>query len=89
MGSVKPFTKIEDRAAVDPVCGMDVSLPDAKYTTCYQGISYYFCAEGCRRAFEKNPEKYLKLGTRKRKGLWGRYLDRLNRATNGQAVRCH
>jgi YHS domain-containing protein len=27
--------------------------------TVYQGKKVYFCCEGCKKAFEKNPEKYL------------------------------
>jgi YHS domain-containing protein len=27
--------------------------------TVYQGKKVYFCCEGCKRAFEKHPEKYL------------------------------
>ena len=43
----------------DPICGMDVrESPDAiKYE--YKGETYYFCGPGCRRAFEKSPEKAL------------------------------
>jgi Cu+-exporting ATPase len=26
----------------------------------YKGQTYYFCAPGCKAAFEKDPEKYLK-----------------------------
>ena len=25
----------------------------------YQGQTYYFCALGCKRAFDRNPEKFL------------------------------
>ncbi|HIE04871.1 MAG TPA: YHS domain-containing protein, partial [Candidatus Latescibacteria bacterium] len=25
----------------------------------YKGKTYYFCAPGCRAAFEKEPEKYV------------------------------
>ncbi len=44
----------------DPVCGMDVDETSAAATLSYQGATYYFCAVGCRNAFEKNPEKFLK-----------------------------
>jgi YHS domain-containing protein len=27
--------------------------------TIYQGKKVYFCCEGCKRAFEKKPEKYI------------------------------
>ena len=46
--------------AKDPVCGMDVDEKTAAATAEYQGTTYYFCAPGCKKAFEKEPEKYLK-----------------------------
>jgi YHS domain-containing protein len=27
--------------------------------TVYEGKKVYFCCEGCKRAFDKNPEKYI------------------------------
>jgi YHS domain-containing protein len=47
--------------AKDPVCGMDVDEKTAKYKTVHKGKNYYFCAAGCKEAFEKNPNKYLKM----------------------------
>lgn len=89
MVSLNPSKRIEENMAADPVCGMDVPTENAGFIVCYKGVSYYFCAEACRRAFEKNPQKYLKSGLNRRKGIWGRYLDRLNKATNGQSIKCH
>jgi xanthine dehydrogenase accessory factor len=45
--------------AIDPVCGMTVEIAGARYTSQYQGQTYYFCAAGCKRSFEKEPQKYL------------------------------
>lgn len=45
--------------ARDPVCGMDVDEQTAAATAEYQGKTYYFCAPGCKKAFEKEPEKYV------------------------------
>ena len=45
--------------AKDPVCGMDVDEQTAAATAEYQGTTYYFCAPGCKKAFEKEPEKYI------------------------------
>ena len=25
----------------------------------YKGATYYFCAPGCKKMFDENPEKYL------------------------------
>jgi len=48
--------------AKDPVCGMTVKIDGAKYTADYKGTKYYFCSEGCKTEFSKNPEKYLAPG---------------------------
>lgn len=44
--------------AKDPVCGMDVDEESAAATAVHRGKTYYFCAEACKRAFEKSPDKY-------------------------------
>jgi YHS domain-containing protein len=44
--------------ARDPVCGMNVDESKAAATVVYRGQTYYFCAPGCKTAFEKAPEKY-------------------------------
>jgi Cu+-exporting ATPase len=46
----------------DPVCGMDVTPESAAGKSEYNGQTYYFCSLGCKKAFEKEPEKYLKVG---------------------------
>lgn len=46
--------------AIDPVCFMEVEIATAKFTYDYEGKTYYFCAPGCKMAFRKNPEEYLK-----------------------------
>jgi YHS domain-containing protein len=45
--------------AVDPVCKMDVDEKTAKFKMEYQGKTYYFCAPGCKKQFEKDPGKFL------------------------------
>jgi YHS domain-containing protein len=45
--------------AVDPVCNMKVDEKKAAATSEYKGKKYYFCARGCKTAFDQNPEKYL------------------------------
>ena len=44
--------------AIDPICEMDVDEKTAKWTSDYKGKKYYFCAPGCKKAFDKEPEKY-------------------------------
>ena len=46
--------------AVDPVCKMTVAENKAAASYNYEGKTYYFCAVGCKEAFSKDPEKYLK-----------------------------
>jgi xanthine dehydrogenase accessory factor len=45
--------------ATDPVCRMDVDVSTAKYKSDFQGQTFYFCAAGCLRAFEADPEGVL------------------------------
>jgi Cu+-exporting ATPase len=44
---------------IDPVCKMEVDEKTAAATSEYKGKKYYFCAQGCKVSFDKNPEKYL------------------------------
>ena len=61
---------------IDPVCGMEIDRGDpSNVISSYKGQRYYFCAQCCVKAFEKNPEKYLKS-----KGPFGRFLVRLVKA---------
>ena len=46
--------------AKDLVCGMDVDEKTTKYKTTHKGKTYYFCAPGCQKTFETNPQKYAK-----------------------------
>ncbi len=45
--------------ATDPVCKMNVDPETAKWSSDYHGQRYYFCAPGCKSAFDADPEKYL------------------------------
>lgn len=44
--------------AIDPVCGMTVDESTATFTSEHQGRTYYFCAPGCKREFDEDPERY-------------------------------
>ncbi len=46
--------------AIDPVCKMTVEEKTAAAVSEYKGKKYYFCAVGCKKAFDQDPEKYLK-----------------------------
>jgi len=48
---------------IDPICGMEVDPARAKAagrTSVYEGTTYYFCADDCKKAFEKEPAKYAR-----------------------------
>ena len=49
--------------AADPVCGMTVAT-SSEHRLRHDGTDYHFCCAGCRRAFEKNPDAYVKRETR-------------------------
>lgn len=48
--------------AKDPICGMECNEKTAAGKSEYKGKTYYFCATGCKKTFDANPEKYLKSG---------------------------
>ncbi|MEZ4666528.1 MAG: YHS domain-containing protein [Anaerolineae bacterium] len=43
----------------DPVCGMEIDPKQAAGTSEYKSQTYYFCSAGCKKAFDKEPEKYV------------------------------
>lgn len=44
--------------AVDPICKMDVDPKTATWKSTYNGKEYFFCAPGCKKAFDRDPKKY-------------------------------
>lgn len=46
---------------INPVCGMAVSIAEAKHVEAYQGVNYYFCCDGCTTTFRQDPAKYAAL----------------------------
>ncbi len=68
--------------AVDPICRMDVDIenPPGGQSE-HKGGTYYFCAPGCKVAFDREPEKYLSddwegvpMETEKKKGFLSRFF---------------
>jgi len=64
-GFILVFTLVaaaQEKAADDtvtcPVSGKTVKKSEAKGPYVYMGKTYYFCCDGCREAFIKDPEKY-------------------------------
>ena len=44
---------------IDLVCKMTVAAEKSNRPFTYQGTTYYFCAPGCRTAFEKDPSSFI------------------------------
>lgn len=80
--------KSKRNQTVDPVCGMAVNRDITTIKSISGGKTYYFCADACQRSFDADPEKYLRNASRKPKGFWGRYLDKVNKATGGKPPSC-
>ncbi len=45
---------------IDPVCGDEVNPMEAAGNSSYMGKTYYFCSMEDKRAFDKEPECYVK-----------------------------
>lgn len=56
-----PSTSIKDEtgSAIDPICGMSVTISESALTAEHDGKNYYFCHPNCRTKFLSSPEKYL------------------------------
>jgi xanthine dehydrogenase accessory factor len=63
-GALKPrqttmLPVIEPAEVIDLVCGMTVQAVPANRPFEHEGTTYYFCAMGCRIAFEKDPSSFI------------------------------
>ena len=45
--------------AIDPICGMTVTIAGARHTAEHAGRTWYFCCGGCRERFLAAPESYI------------------------------
>lgn len=54
------------RTAQDPVCQMQVETRTAKHTSQYGERVFFFCSLLCRKAFEDEPQRYLRPRLRRR-----------------------
>ena len=43
----------------DLVCHMDIDPATTAGKSEYKGQTYYFCSLGCKKSFDKEPEKYV------------------------------
>jgi YHS domain-containing protein len=54
------FSRGRGATALDPVCGMRVDKDNPPGGTFKHGpITYFFCGDGCRNAFSKDPASFL------------------------------
>jgi xanthine dehydrogenase accessory factor len=44
---------------INPVCNIPIQKSTAKYVIPYKGKDYFFCCDGCKISFEKEPERYV------------------------------
>jgi xanthine dehydrogenase accessory factor len=45
--------------AIDPICGMSVTVATAEHRSDFEGQTYYFCCAGCKHSFDKEPQRYV------------------------------
>jgi xanthine dehydrogenase accessory factor len=56
-----PLTRVtthDSRLTTDPVCGMSVPMAADTAQLDHDGRLFYFCCDGCRSAFEREPARY-------------------------------
>lgn len=58
VASERPRSSAAPATFVNPVCGVAVSIANPKHVEMYAGVSYYFCCDGCRTTFLRDPAKY-------------------------------
>lgn len=54
-----PFQIVTTPTVKDPVCSMQVYPQKARSKSDYNGQTYFFCCEGCKKKFDLDPECYL------------------------------
>jgi xanthine dehydrogenase accessory factor len=53
-----PPAEITRHEALDPVCGMTVDVATARFSSTFEGTTYYFCSAGCLDRFEGEPARF-------------------------------
>ncbi|HSK12267.1 MAG TPA: XdhC family protein [Phnomibacter sp.] len=46
---------------INPVCGVPVDMNNPKHVVEYNGEKVYFCCDGCKVKFDKDPAKYIQM----------------------------
>ena len=58
-GEKTPATTLNlEEYFINPVCNIPVQKSTAKHVLSHKNKDYYFCCDGCKVSFEKEPEKY-------------------------------
>lgn len=55
-----PANQFAEEYYINPVCQVPVSKKNPKHVLEYKGEMVYFCCDGCKVAFEKDPGQYIK-----------------------------
>jgi xanthine dehydrogenase accessory factor len=58
-----PALTVIQSGAKDPICGMNVTIANARYQAEFEGKTYYFCCAGCKQTFEREPTRYMAHGS--------------------------
>jgi len=51
--------ELSDAYYMNPVCNIPIQKSTAKYVLDYKDEKVYFCCDGCKVSFEKDPKKYM------------------------------
>ncbi len=54
---------MQQRNVTDPVCGLEVDPREARFTSTFQGRTYYFTDPDCKRMFDEDPAAYVGVGS--------------------------
>jgi len=57
--TASPVAPTASESAVDPVCGMSVTMASARQKAELDGVTYYFCCANCRAKFLNDRQTYL------------------------------
>jgi len=51
----------KEKFYINPVCNIPITITDAKHIVDHKGHKIYFCCDGCKISFDKEPERYIKV----------------------------
>ncbi len=78
-----------NRKKTDPVCGKKIDPDRTEHMAVSSAHSYYFCSQRCLERFHQDSERFTRAAHRGLKGIWSRYIDRVQKATDGKPPCCH